>query len=120
MPQPETRSSLPADYEAQLRDSHLRPLWLANVSAVMRAEPGQPLRRAQPHVWPWRTVRERLLKAGELVDVEQAERRVLILINPGHASPDGMSADSSLFVGAQLVLPGETTSRHRHSAAASR
>jgi gentisate 1,2-dioxygenase len=120
MIQTEARSSLPADYEAQLRHDHLRPLWLANVSAVMRAEPGQPLRRAQPHVWSWRTVRERLLKAGELVEVEQAERRVLILINPGHVSPDGVSADSSLFVGAQLVLPGETTSRHRHSAAASR
>ncbi len=120
MTQPEARSTLPADYESQLRESHLRPLWMANVSAVMRAEPGQPLRRAQPHMWHWREVRERLLRAGELVDVAQAERRVLILINPGHTSPDGVSADSSLFVGAQLVLPGEVTSRHRHSAAATR
>jgi gentisate 1,2-dioxygenase len=116
----EARNSLPADYQAQLRDDHLRPLWMANVSAAMRAEPGQPLRRAQPHVWSWKTVRERLLRAGELVDVEHAERRVLVLINPGHTSPDGLSADSSLFVGAQLVLPGEVTSRHRHSAGASR
>jgi len=118
MTESETRSTLPADYERQLRDAHLQPLWLADVSAAIRAEPGQPLRRAQPHRWSWATVRERLLKADEVVDVEHAERRVLVLINPGHRSPDRVSADSSLFVGAQLILPGESTSRLRHSAAA--
>jgi len=116
----ERPGALPAEYERQLQEAHLRPLWLAGVSDVTRAEAGQPLRRARPHAWSWSTVRERLLKAGELVAVEQAERRVLVLVNPGHRTPDGVSADSSLFVGAQLVLPGEATSRHRHSAAATR
>jgi gentisate 1,2-dioxygenase len=43
-----------------------------------------------------------------------------VLANPGHRSPDGISADSSIFLGLQLVLPGEATSSHRHSAGACR
>ena len=35
----ETRSTPPVDYERQLRDAHLQPLWLADVSAAMGAEP---------------------------------------------------------------------------------
>jgi hypothetical protein len=35
MTESETRSTLPADYERQLRDAHLQPLWLADVSAAI-------------------------------------------------------------------------------------
>ena len=103
-----------------LRALNLRPLWLEAVSAVTRQEPGQPLRRTVPALWNYRTLREQLLIAGECVGVEQAERRVLVLVNPGHRSPEALSANSSIFVGAQLVLPGETTMCHRHSAGAAR
>jgi hypothetical protein len=44
MTESETRSTLPADYERQLRDAHLQPLSLADVSAAIRAEPGPPIK----------------------------------------------------------------------------
>jgi gentisate 1,2-dioxygenase len=103
-----------------LREANLRPLWTAPVSEVTKGAQNQPLRRAVPTIWLYQKVRQSLMDAGASVTVEQAERRVLILVNPGHRSSEGASADSSVFLGLQLVLPGETTSRHRHSAGAAR
>jgi gentisate 1,2-dioxygenase len=111
--------SQPLDLE-KLQKENLRPLWLAPVNTVTKQIPGQPLRRAVPTIWRYQTVRQRLLEMGTTVPVEEAERRVFVLVNPGHRSPDGISADSSIFLGLQLVLPGEATSSHRHSAGACR
>jgi gentisate 1,2-dioxygenase len=105
---------------AELQKLNLRPLWLAAVSSATKEEPGQPRRRAQPTRWKYEIARKELLRAGRTVSVEDAERRVLVLVNPGHQSPEGISADSSVFLGLQLVLPGERTSSHRHSAGACR
>jgi gentisate 1,2-dioxygenase len=99
---------------------NVRPLWTASVNAVTRAPPGQPLRRAVPTIWRYQIIRAELIRAGATVSVEEAERRVLVLVNPGHRTVEGTSADSSVFLGLQLVLPGEATSRHRHSAGACR
>jgi gentisate 1,2-dioxygenase len=104
----------------ELQELNLRPLWTEAVTAVTKEAPGQPLRHAIPTLWRYREVREQLLRAGKHVTVEQAERRVLVLVNPGHKTPGGISADSAIFVGAQLVLPHEATTCHRHSAAAAR
>jgi gentisate 1,2-dioxygenase len=109
----------PLDVE-KLQKDNLRPLWLAPVNSVIKEKPGQPLRRAVPTIWRYQTMRERLLQMGTVVPVEEAERRVFVLVNPGHRSRDGISADSSIFLGLQLVLPGEATSSHRHSAGACR
>jgi gentisate 1,2-dioxygenase len=105
---------------AELQKQNLRPLWIAAVSSVTKEAPGQPLRRALPTIWKYAIVRKELLRAGSVVSVEDAERRVLVLVNPGHRSAEGISADSAVFLGLQLVLPGEATSRHRHSAGAGR
>jgi gentisate 1,2-dioxygenase len=104
----------------KLQELNLRPLWTEAVNAVTKEAPGQPRRRAIPTLWRYRAVREELLRAGAVVTVDQAERRVLVLVNPGHTSAEGISADSAIFVGAQLVLPGEPTSCHRHSPGAAR
>ena len=103
-----------------LQKENLRPLWLAPVSSVTKQAPGQPLRRAVPTIWRYQGMRQRLLEMGATVPVEEAERRVFMLVNPGHRSPEGVSADSSIFLGLQLALPGEATSSHRHSAGACR
>ncbi|WP_342802451.1 cupin domain-containing protein [Paraburkholderia panacisoli] len=47
---------------------------------------------------------------------EEAERRVLILENPG--LPANASITQSLYAGLQLVLPGEVARAHRHSQSA--
>lgn len=77
----------------ELQELNLRPLWTEAVSAVTKEAPGQPLRHAIPTLWRYRVVREQLLRAGKYVTVEQAERRVLVLVNPGHMIPGGISAD---------------------------
>lgn len=44
--------------------------------------PPFPNPKAVPHLWSYKELRPILLEAGELVAAEEAERRVLMLINP--------------------------------------
>jgi gentisate 1,2-dioxygenase len=44
--------------------------------------PPHPNPKAIPHLWNYKELRPLLLRAGELVTAEEAERRVLMLINP--------------------------------------
>jgi gentisate 1,2-dioxygenase len=89
------------------------PLWRA--AGLL---PNQPSSPAVPHLWRYVEVRELLMEAGGLVTAEEAERRVLMLLNPGL---DGRpAATANLYAGLQLVLPGEIAPVHRHSAAALR
>jgi gentisate 1,2-dioxygenase len=58
------------------------------------------------------------LEAGTLLTTEEAERRVLVLENPG--MPGQSRVADSLYAGLQLLLPGEHADVHRHSAGALR
>ena len=60
-----------------------------------------------------------LLRAGELTPVEKAERRVLVMSDPGRGT-GAMQATSSIYIGMQLLLPGETAPAHRHTPSAAR
>jgi gentisate 1,2-dioxygenase len=55
-----------------------------------------------------------LLKAGSLTPIEKAERRVLVLANPGHGL-EKMQASAAMYLGMQLLLPGEWAPSHRHT-----
>jgi gentisate 1,2-dioxygenase len=68
--------------------------------------------------WKYASVRESLLTAGSLLSAEEAERRVLILENPG--MPGKSQITGSLFAGMQLLMPGERARAHRHAASALR
>lgn len=58
------------------------------------------------------------MEAGHLITAKEAERRVLILENPGLP---GLSAITpSLYAGLQLILPGEVAPAHRHTQSALR
>ena len=92
----------------------VRPLWPV-LSELLTSEPRV---KAVPYIWRYRELRPRLLHAGSLVSAEQAERRVLMLINPGLGGKIGATA--TLFAGLQLVLPGEIARCHRHTPAAFR
>ena len=59
-----------------------------------------------------------LLEAARLVPMEQAERRVLVLRNPGLGG--AYAATATLFAGLQIILPGETAPSHHHTPAALR
>ena len=58
------------------------------------------------------------MEAGGLITPKEAERRALILENPGLRGSSQVTP--TLFAGVQLVLPGETAPVHRHVASALR
>ncbi|MFY7982947.1 MAG: cupin, partial [Burkholderiaceae bacterium] len=72
---------LPQDYRDELTRLNLVPLW-PNLRALL--PPGVPSRNTRPVHWPYATLRPLLMRAGELTPMEKAERRVLVLANPGH------------------------------------
>ena len=72
---------LPRDYRDQLTGQNLVPLW-PSLRAVL--PPHVPTRRTQPTHWAYEAIKPLLLRAGELTPIEKAERRVLVLANPGH------------------------------------
>ena len=57
---------------------HTKPLW----TQMARLNPPLPNPKCTPHVWEYEKIRPSLLQAGELVTEKQAERRVLMLVNP--------------------------------------
>ena len=101
-------------YYAELGKENLGPLWLKLSGLV----PSEPSPKAKPFKWSFEAVRPRLLQAGELISAEEAERRVLVLENPGLT---GMSRiTDTMYAGLQLILPGEIAPAHRHSQSALR
>ena len=102
---------LPEDYRAALTARNLVPLW-PSLRAVL--PPGKPAIKTQPTCWPYQDLRPLLLQAGELTPMEKAERRVLVLANPGHGL-EKMQASATMYLGMQLLLPGEWAPAHRHT-----
>jgi gentisate 1,2-dioxygenase len=77
-----------------------------------------PRPAAIPALWRYSDLRPLMMEAGSLISAHEAERRVLVLENPG--LPAQSRITQSLYAGLQLVLPGETAPGHRHVAAALR
>ncbi len=102
---------LPADYREALTQQNLVPLW-PSLRAVL--PPGRPQPRTRATHWSYEALRPLLLKAGELTPIEKAERRVLVLANPGHGL-EKMQASAAMYLGMQLLLPGEWAPSHRHT-----
>lgn len=90
------------------------PLW-AVMSNIITPEPKSD---CQPHLWKFDNAKAHLLEAGELITAKEAERRVLILENPGLRGTSKIT--TSLYAGLQLVNPGEVAPAHRHSQSALR
>jgi len=111
-----TLGDLPADYIDALRATHLVPLWPSLRSLL---PPDAPRSGTRPTLWPFAAIRPLLLRAGELTPIEKAERRVLVLANPGRGL-DNLQASSVIYLGMQLVLPGEVAPNHRHTPNAAR
>lgn len=102
---------LPQDYRDELASRNLVPLW-PNLRAVL--PPRVPSRNTRPIHWPYASLRPLLMRAGELTPMEKAERRVLVLANPGHGL-ENMKVSPAMYLGMQLLLPGEWAPAHRHT-----
>ncbi len=111
-----TMEELPLEYRQALTDLNLSPLWpsLRNFLPY-----GKPVRNTEPVLWRYDDIRPLLLRAGELTPIEKAERRVLILANPGLGS-EKARATPTIYLGMQLILPGESAPNHRHTPSAIR
>ena len=102
---------MPQSYRDELTAHNLVPLWPS-----LRGElpPGVPTRRTRATCWPNASIRPLLLRAGALTPIEKAERRVLVLANPGHGL-EKMQASAAMYLGMQRLLPGEWAPAHRHT-----
>jgi gentisate 1,2-dioxygenase len=111
-----TLEELPLDYRDAMTRSGVAPLW-PQMRRVLPHDAPVPV--TQSHCWSYDGIRPLLLRAGELTPVEKAERRVLFLVDPGRG-PGAMQATSTLYIGLQLLLPGETAPAHKHTPSAAR
>lgn len=107
------RAQLEALYE-DMAPAHLTPLW----ESLARLVTEHPVSPAKAHRWTYAQARAYLMRAGDLISAEQAERRVLILENPG--LPGQSAIVPSLYAGLQLILPNEVAPSHRHAQCALR
>ena len=78
----------------------------------------EPRSACRPHLWKFDAIRDYMTEAGKLITAKEAERRVLVLENPGLRGQSKIT--TSLFAGVQLVMPGEVAPAHRHSQSALR
>jgi gentisate 1,2-dioxygenase len=93
---------------------HMTPLWRSLASLVTP----EPVSGCQPAGWSFADIRAAMMEAGALITAREAERRVLILENPGLRGQSKITTD--LYAGVQLVLPGEVAPAHRHAQSALR
>jgi gentisate 1,2-dioxygenase len=111
-----TLEELPQDYRDAMSKAGVAPLW-PMMRNVLPHDAPNPVTR--PGHWAFKDLRPLLIRAGELTPVEKAERRVLVLSDPGRGT-GAMQATSSIYTGMQLLLPGETAPAHRHTPSAAR
>jgi gentisate 1,2-dioxygenase len=90
------------------------PLWEVLTAII----PKHPTPEAVPTLWRYDEMRPLLMEAGRLLTAQEAERRVLILENPGLRGRSRTTG--SLYAGLQLILPGEVAHAHRHTQSAIR
>lgn len=102
-----------AFYE-KIDKKHMTPLWTV-LGALVTPEPKS---KCQAVGWRFAEIREAMIEAGGLITAKEAERRVLILENPGLRGESKVT--TSLYAGVQLVLPGEVAPAHRHTQTALR
>jgi gentisate 1,2-dioxygenase len=95
-----------AEFNRQLADKHLLGFW----NAGNIAETYEPKASYEPYIWRWQDVYDGLMKAGELLTLEQTARRFI-----GFHTPNKFRTTHTLAMGVQLIKPGEVAEAHRHT-----
>ena len=112
-PAPTNTPEREAFYRA-IEPESMRALWSV-MSGIITPEPKS---NCIPFKWSFESVRARLIEAAGLITAKEAERRVLILENPGLKGSSKIT--TSLYCGVQCVMPGEIAPAHRHTQSALR
>ena len=111
------QTKITAEREAfykKIDKQNMTPLW--NVMGDLVTP--EPKSNCQVANWRFDEIRTAMIEAGSLITAKEAERRVLILENPGLRGESKIT--TSLYAGIQLVLPGEIAPAHRHTQSALR
>lgn len=111
-----TMDDLPADYRAAMERAGVAPLWPMMRNVLPHGAPNPVTKSGH---WSYGALRPLLVQAGDLTPVEKAERRVLVLSDPGRGV-GAMQATSTIYLGMQLLKPGETAPAHVHTPSAVR
>src|ERR1700760_1536035 len=101
-----TDSAFPAQSEqASSKDGFFSSLPGLNVEALWtvldKMVPPKPNPGAIVASWPYKKILPFLLESGEVVSAEEAERRVLMLVNPKLKAP---CTTDTIYAGLQLIL----------------
>jgi gentisate 1,2-dioxygenase len=107
-------SDIRVDFYHRMSARNLTPLW-ETMAALVTPSP-KPV--CVPAICRYDDVRPFLLEGGRLITAVEAERRVIVLENPGIRGCSQIT--QSLYAGLQLVLPGAIAASHRHAASALR
>ena len=102
------------EFYGRIEPLNLAPLWTRLKGLV----PAAPVPVGVPNRWRYAEVRPYILESSAHISAAEAERRVLILENPGLRGTSRIT--STLFAGLQLIMPGELAPKHRHSQSALR
>ncbi len=113
VPKPDVAAERKAFYD-KIDQSNVAPLWEV-LHSLITPTPNTP---CKPFLWRWDTVWPWIQEAGKLITAKEAERRVLVLENPGLRGRTRVT--HSLYAGLQLILPGEVAPAHRHTQSALR
>jgi gentisate 1,2-dioxygenase len=102
------------EFYQRLGELNTAPLW----ESLARIIPPEPAPFCVPVRWRYDSVRPLLMEAAGMLTTQEAERRVLVLENPGARGRSQITG--SLYAGLQLIMPGEVARTHRHVTSALR
>ena len=101
-------------YYDRISKYDMAPLW----EKLRQLVANEPRTQCAPAIWRFRDVKAMVLESAELISTQEAERRVLVLENPGLRGQSRIT--QTLYAGLQLIMPGEIAPAHRHTASAIR
>jgi len=68
-----------ASLDSDMARKNLSGYWRLGMEGL----PNYPMTSVQPCLWKWQDVHDSLVRAGEVINLENSERRVVRLVNPG-------------------------------------
>ena len=98
----------------EIKEHDLAPLWEVYEKIVLN----EPSHSEPSIIWKWSEMLPLIEKSAELVQGSHADHRVLMLKNPELGGK--MATTTNILAAYQCVNPGEETSPHRHTPAATR
>lgn len=101
-----------AEFAERVRKANYLEYWAAGYRTT------KPDTGVVPCLWRWEEMKRLMLESEKLIDINEAERRGLILLNPGLGGKPYMT--NTIFGDVQILAPGEKAPAHRHTTSASR